>query len=264
MSTRDNLTAQQNVILDEFITLFNNENLTQKQRQFCDESCFIRFLKARDFKLKKAFVMLKSALTWREQYKPDDICPSIFQLEASSGKLFRRGVDKDGAPVIYITPARENSTDYAKNMKLLIYTLESAIASMKPGVEQMVWVLDFNGYTTRNAPPLGICKETLSILSNYYPERLKAAIVVDPPKPFHLFYTLIRPLVPPVTKEKVHIAKGEKDKKLVMSKFFADMNEVEPRFGGTSGFDWNKEFSGIWQNEIETQVKRKEPCLTEL
>jgi hypothetical protein len=258
---RAKLTSEQNAKLDEFIALLAKDSLTSQQRQFCDEACLLRYLRARDYKLKKSHTLLKGTLQWREQYKPDQIRASDLKFEASSGKTVRHGFDKDGCPVIYITPARENSTDYAKNMKLLIHTFERAIESMPVGVEQMTWVLDFNGYTTKNAPPLSVCKDTISILSNHYPERLKAAIIVDPPKAFKLFYKIIRPVIPPVTKEKVFFAKGDEEKKQLMPKFF-DMSQIEPRFGGTSSFNWVTEFENIWTKEIEAEEKRtREPVV---
>jgi hypothetical protein len=91
--------------------------------------------------------MLRNSLEWREEYKPELISAEDLREEASTGKMYRRGFDKSGRPVVYMSPGKENSTDYVRNVKLLIYTLERTVDSMPDGVEQMTWMIDFNGYS---------------------------------------------------------------------------------------------------------------------
>ena len=50
----------------------------------------------------------------------------------------------------------------------------------------MTWLIDFEGYSYRNAPPISIAMKTLNILQNHYPERLGLAVCYHPPRLFQL------------------------------------------------------------------------------
>lgn len=71
-------------------------------------------------------------------------------------------------------PRFQNTRNYALQTQLTVYTLEMAIASMDRscGVEQLVMLIDFHGYSIWNAPPMSQTREVLSILMDHYPERL--------------------------------------------------------------------------------------------
>ena len=54
------------------------------------------------------------------------------------------------------------------------------------GVGKMTWLIDFEGYSYRNAPPITLALKTLNILQNHYPERLGLAVCYHPPRLFQL------------------------------------------------------------------------------
>jgi hypothetical protein len=120
---------------------------------------------------------------------------------------------------------------------------------------QMVWIIDFSGYTTSNAPPISVAKETLNILSNHYPERLGNALLFDTPKIFSFFWTAIKPFINHVTRDKIIFCNGKAEENLkVVSKLF-DMSTVPERFGGSSGFVYDH--SVFWVNEEKQDASRK-------
>jgi hypothetical protein len=84
-------------------------------------------------------------------------------------------------------PRCENTKNYTDQVKLLVYNMERTIDHMDAnrGVQQWVWIIDYNGFSMSNAPPMSVSKETLNFLSNQYPERLGVAFCVDPP--FYLY-----------------------------------------------------------------------------
>lgn len=50
----------------------------------------------------------------------------------------------------------------------------------------MCWILDFGGYSMKNAPPLKVSMHCNHVLQNHYPERLGLAICYHAPTLFSL------------------------------------------------------------------------------
>ena len=50
----------------------------------------------------------------------------------------------------------------------------------------MTWLIDFVGYSMRNAPPIKLSMHALTLLQSHYPERLGLAICYLPPLLFSL------------------------------------------------------------------------------
>jgi hypothetical protein len=146
----------------------------------------IRYLKARDWNIEKAEKMLLNTLQWRKDFKPHKILASDIADEALTGKLYLFGKDKYDRPIIYMRPARENSTNSEKQLKYLVYNLERAIRSMPNHVEQMVWLIDFKDFSLKNSPPINQSLAVVGILSDHYPERLGQAFLVDTPFVFNI------------------------------------------------------------------------------
>lgn len=69
-------------------------------------------------------------------------------------------------------------------IKQLVYFLENAILNLPEGQEQMIWLIDYKGWTMKNTSPLAVVRETANILQNHYPERLHVAILHNPPRLF--------------------------------------------------------------------------------
>lgn len=70
--------------------------------------------------------------------------------------------------------------------------MENAIQNLPPGEEQMVWMVDFHGYSLANVS-LRTTKETAHVLQEHYPERLAFAVLYNPPKFFEPFWKVKKP-----------------------------------------------------------------------
>lgn len=112
--------------------------LPEKLSSFCSDDAVLRYLRARNWHVKKATKMLKETLKWRVEYKPEEICwVIIIELmntkkkeknilviflmmqcvrilqeeiadEAETGKIYRSScVDKHGRPVLVMRPSVE-------------------------------------------------------------------------------------------------------------------------------------------------------------
>ncbi len=75
-------------------------------------------------------------------------------------------------------------------IKHLVYSMENAVLNLPPGQEEMVWLVDFKGWTINKAVPLKTVQETAYVLQTHYPERLSVGILYNPPHIFETFYTV--------------------------------------------------------------------------
>lgn len=82
----------------------------------------------------------------------------------------------------------QNTSSHDSQLRHLVYLIENAILNLDERQEQMVWLIDFTGWSLSNAVPIRTARESNSILQNHYPERLGTAIMYNPPKIFEAFW----------------------------------------------------------------------------
>ncbi|GAM28095.1 hypothetical protein SAMD00019534_112710 [Acytostelium subglobosum LB1] len=235
--------------------------LDNREREWLTDMCCLRYLRARDYDLTQSFNMLKKTLAWRRDYKPWEITAEHLSFEAATGKQYVNGKIKDGKPVIYMRPSRENTKTHDRQIQLMVYTLERAIEQMDAanGVEQVALMIDFSGYSMFNMPPTSVSKQCLDILSDHYPERLGYAFIIDPPYIFNIFWNFVSPFINKHTSKKIHFLKGEKLRRNILSQHF-DEQVLEKEYGGVSEFSFVRE--EYWRDEIiNDRAKRGLPSL---
>ncbi|KAF2076236.1 hypothetical protein CYY_002477 [Polysphondylium violaceum] len=210
----------------------------------------LRYLRARDYEIDAAFELLKGTIQWRKTYKPYETSAEALSYEACTGKQYVYG-KSNGRSVIYMRPARENTKNHENQIRLLVYNIERAISLMdkSQGHEQICLLIDFQGYSLLNAPPMSVSKLTLEILGNHYPERLGNAFLIDPPFIFNIFWGAISPFVNKVTAKKVVFVSGEKGKQKIYNSYFTSAAEVEKSVGGESEHEYHHPH--FWRKEVE-------------
>ncbi|RYR49254.1 hypothetical protein Ahy_A07g035625 isoform D [Arachis hypogaea] len=167
----------------------------------------------------------------------------------------------------------QNSKSIKGQVKYLVYCMENAILNLPPHQEQMVWLIDFQGFNLSHIS-VRVTRETAHILQDQYPERLGLAILYNPPKFFEPFFTVIKlfpvlkfhpfdiltqlhavvrltildsvrmvkPLLEPKTYNKVKfVYADDNNTKKIMEDLF-DLDQLESAFGGKNdtGFDINR------------------------
>ncbi|XP_076932424.1 uncharacterized protein LOC143597944 [Bidens hawaiensis] len=200
-------------------------------RCLSDQSISI-YLRARNWNVKKAEKMLETSLIWRVNYKPEEIRWEHVAAEAETGKLYRSSfLDKQGRSVLVMRPKCQNSKSTRAQIKYLVYCMENAIFHLPPEQEQMVWLIDFHGFSMSNIS-LKTTKETAHILQDHYPERLGLAILYNPPKFFEPFWKVVKPFLEPKTTSKVKFVYSDDPgtKNFMESLFYID--KLESSFGG--------------------------------
>ncbi|KAL3148387.1 hypothetical protein ABBQ38_013843 [Trebouxia sp. C0009 RCD-2024] len=174
-------------------------------KSWCTQSTLARFLQARDWNASQAEQKLRGTLEWRRTYRPDAITWADIEPEAVTGKQFRLPVkDKEGRAVLLMRPRNENTKGAERQLKYLVYNLEAACrAADEAGVGKMTWLIDFEGYSYRNAPPVTLALKTLNILQGHYPERLGLSVCYHPPRLFQITWKATKPFIDPVTHKKI-------------------------------------------------------------
>lgn len=171
-----------------------------------NDKTFSRYLRARSYDIHKATELLENTLIWRKDFGLKEMQDwTVISTENSTGKMYVRGKDKEGRPLIIMRPKYENTNDHDGNMKHLVYNLERAVACMVDTAadDKVTLLIDYDGYSLRNAPPLKTSMETLRVLQDHYPERLNKIFMIRPPWIFYAAFSLVSPFIDPVTAAKI-------------------------------------------------------------
>lgn len=223
-------------------------DLTPKELEWCDDACLLRYLRARNNHVDKALELIRRTLQWRKEFGVEEMMnnvPAPVKEEGASQKLYVGGKDKYGRPIIYMKPKYQNTKESIHQLEHLVYTLERAIRSMQNGVEKLVLFIDFEGYSMRNTPSVKMMRETLTVLQDYYPERLGLAICLNAPTLFHTFYKIIKPFIDKNTVQKIYFFKVNNTKKSKEWTEFApqvfDLDQLEVDYGGRNEKGYNPE-----------------------
>ncbi|KAL2502013.1 Sec14p-like phosphatidylinositol transfer family protein [Forsythia ovata] len=179
----------------------------------CSDASILKFLRARNWNTKKASKMLKEALKWWLEYKPEKIRWDDIAHEAETGKIYRaKYLDKYGRTVLIMRPGFQNTQAVEGQIKYLVYCMENAISNLNPSQEQM----------------------------DRYPERLGLAILYNPPKVFESFWLLVKPFLEHKTYKKVKFVYSDQPQSMKIMEALFDMDKLESAFGGksTENFDY--------------------------
>lgn len=217
---------------------------------FDDVSALVRYLRARQWDVQKASEMMRATARWREQFDLQGLRSGKYNdtiaMENSTGKMYCRGFDQLGRPIIYMKPRKENSTDLVGPVRHLAYCMERAIACIDRQLStgrlcgdindtrsrKIVLFIDFSEVSLSTAPPISVSRDCVTMLQDHYPERLGQAFIIDHPWVVSAFFKALSPFVDPVTKEKfVFFTEDKQERKARMCQYF-DLNTVETEFGG--------------------------------
>jgi len=162
-----------------------------------------RYMRAAKWKFEEAQKRIKGTLDWRREYKPDLIPPEEVRIESETGKIILTGFDRDGRPIIYMRPGRENTQTSPRQLRHLVFCLERARDMLPENQDSVVIIVDYKTTTLRTNPSISVARKVLIILQQHYVETLGRAIVVNLPYLLAFFYKGISPFLDPVTRDKV-------------------------------------------------------------
>uniref|UniRef100_A0A7S0BC14 CRAL-TRIO domain-containing protein n=1 Tax=Rhodosorus marinus TaxID=101924 RepID=A0A7S0BC14_9RHOD len=235
-------------LVDEMRRLLKQHtDLSSIEQKWLDDNCLRRYLRARNMNVKKAYKMLEETIAWRRSFGVEGLLMGDLQTvkkESETGKTYVRGTDKAGRAVLYMKPRNQNSKGTKGQLDQLVYTLERARGESIPPQEKITLLLDFKGYSMRNAPSIKTMRETLNILQNHYPETLGIAVCVEAPALFSTMYKMIKPFIDPDTAKKIQFVsktkgfKVDSKAKRFMEGLF-NKETLETEFGGSDPEPYN-------------------------
>ncbi|KAJ8465563.1 hypothetical protein OPV22_028115 [Ensete ventricosum] len=208
------------------------------------DTVLLKFLRARDFKVKEAMAMLKNAVLWRKEFGIEALLEEDLGVLEMEKVVFMHGVDKEGHPVCYnVYGEFQNKELYAaafadedKRKRFLrwrIQYLEKGIRNLldfKPeGVSTMVQVTDLKN-------SIGLAKkelrQALDLLQDNYPEFAAKQVFINVPWWYLAFNRMISPFFTQRTKSKFVFAGPSKSAETLF-KYIAP-EQVPVQFGGLS------------------------------
>ncbi|KAK7312059.1 hypothetical protein VNO77_35601 [Canavalia gladiata] len=214
----------------------------------------LKFLRARDFKVKDAFTMIKNSVRWRKEFGIEGL------VEEDLGNdwdkvVFSHGYDKEGHPVCYnVFGEFENKelyqktfSDEEKRQKFIrwrIQVLENSVRKLElspTGISSIVQVNDL-----KNSPGLGkwelrqATNQALQLLQDNYPEFVAKQIFINVPWWYLAFSRMISAFLTQRTKSKFVFAGPSKSAETLF-KYIAP-EQVPVQYGGLSR-DGEQEFS---------------------
>ncbi|XP_062188220.1 SEC14 cytosolic factor-like [Phragmites australis] len=206
---------------------------------FLTDGTIRRFLRARKWSTEQATKVLKEAVKWRRQFKPDKICwDDLAGWENEARRAYIPDyVDKNGRTVVVIKTSIKSITKAKEQIKHLVYNLENiAMDSEDAQEDNVVWMCDFRGWTL-SSTPLREARESLYIIQNYYPGLVAAAILSNPPRIFESFWKILKHFIEPTLNEKVKfVYTNNSESQRILADMF-DLDKVESAFGGRNTDD---------------------------
>lgn len=184
----------------------------------------IRFLKARDGNISKAYSMLVDCLNWRIENDIDKILskpiiPAEFYRSLRESQLIgMSGYTKDGRPVIAIgvglSTYDKASIHYYVQSHIQIneyrdrVILPSATKKFERHISTCVKVLDMTGLKLSHLNQIKLLTVISSIDDLNYPEKTDTYYIVNAPYVFSACWKVVKPLLQERTRKKVQVLSG--------------------------------------------------------
>ncbi|CAI9786962.1 unnamed protein product [Fraxinus pennsylvanica] len=217
----------------------------------------LKFLRARDFKVKEAFSMLKSVVAWRKEFKIDEFLEEEYIGEGLEKVVYMHGVDKEGHPVCYNAYGEfqdkglynntfADSEKRAKFLRWRIQFLERSIRKLDFSPEGVCTIVQVNDL--KNSPGLFLFKkelrqatnQALQLLQDNYPEFVAKQVFINVPWWYVAYNRMISPFFTERTKSKFVFAGLTKTAETIF-KYIAP-EQVPVQYGGLSR-DGEQEFT---------------------
>ncbi|KAK2999292.1 hypothetical protein RJ639_024109 [Escallonia herrerae] len=219
----------------------------------------LKFLRARDFKVKEALAMLKSVVAWRKEFGIEALLEDDLGSEQEK-VVFMNGVDKEGHPVCYNAYGEfQNKELYAntfadeeKRTKFLrwrIQFLEKSIRKLDFSPDGICTIVQVNDLKNSPGPFKTELRQATNkafqLLQDNYPEfvaKQTCVVFINVPWWYLAFYRMINPFFTQRTKSKFVFAGPSKSAETLFKYIAPELVPVQ--YGGLSR-EGEQEFSTV-------------------
>ena len=222
----------------------------------------VRFLRGRNWKVKKSIKMLADAVQWYRDYpflgtiqnyeakfKTED----YIRQEAYFQKYFCQGfhgVDRRGAAVLYLRHGLLDLKGIVKHTSLEYYLEREVYGAsyfwshlyresllVNKWLLGRVFVCDLKGFSwSRIMGVLSIGRKLQPVMVDHFPEGALVIIVCNAPWYFASLWALVSPLLPARTREKVKVFRGSGYLEAISE--YVSLDQVPQFLGGSSPLPW--------------------------
>ncbi|GMH32744.1 hypothetical protein BSKO_00578 [Bryopsis sp. KO-2023] len=168
----------------------------------CNDKMAARYIRATGGDIKKAESRLRASLLWRKEFQPEKVVCAACRSNKTSHYLQVAGYCKLQRPVLYSCMKLSPNKDPEAGRAHMISRFEQAVRMMPEGVEQWIWFSDFHGFGLGDLNP-SMARIFLDVSATHYPERLGVYFLVDTPTIFEVLWKMVKPLLDPVTAQKL-------------------------------------------------------------
>lgn len=146
-------------------------------------------------------------------------------------------------------PGREPAQSTKAAQEYTLYTMEKAVLSIdkSKGKDQLVFLVDFTGFSITQVPSMDLSKEVVGILNDHYTDILAKAYMLDAPSYFDTVWKFVKVMLHPLTASKVEFIQTSNKKELakLMERIPAEF--LEESLGGACGVTYDHE--KYWEAE---------------
>ncbi|VAH82416.1 unnamed protein product [Triticum turgidum subsp. durum] len=209
------------------------------------DAVLLKFLRAREFKVKEAMGMLRSAVLWRKRFGIESLLEADLAFPELEKVVFYRGADREGHPVCYnVYGEFQDKEVYEKAfgdeekrerfLKWRIQLLERGILSQldfaPSGICSMVQVTDL-----KNSPPMlgkhrAVTRQAVALLQDNYPEFIAKKVFINVPWWYLAANKMMSPFLTQRTKSKFVFASQAKSPETLFR--YIAPEQVPVQFGG--------------------------------
>ncbi|KAL7161963.1 hypothetical protein ACSBR2_042442 [Camellia fascicularis] len=197
-----------------------------------DDLMIRRFLRARNLDIEKASAMFLKYLKWRRTFVPNGFISALeIQHDLAQNKMFLQGMDKKGRPITVAFGGRHfhNKGGLEEFKRFTVFALEKLCSRMPAGQEKFVVICDLEGWGYANSD-IRAYLGALSILQDYYPERLGKLFIIHVPYIFMAVWKVVHPFIDDNTKKKIMFVENKKLKSTLLQDI--DESQIPEIYGG--------------------------------
>ncbi|KAK8970710.1 Patellin-4 [Platanthera guangdongensis] len=213
----------------------------------CTDVVLLKFLRARDFKVKDAFDMLRNTLLWRKENRVDSI---LGEGEGELGEEFGKagfidGVDRDGHPICYNVLGAFQDAEMSnmvfgsdegrkKFLRSRVRLMEQGIKAldMRPGgVSSLLHVTDLKdalGFSKKEVRDT--IKQAVQLLQDNYPELVARNIVINAPFWYYALNAILNPFLTQRTRSKFVVVRPAKVTETLLR--YIPLEAIPTHYGG--------------------------------